>query len=425
MNSIIPYAFVMVKDVKPTASDNEVAQILTLIFSTYSFAQFSTNLLWGYISDRIGQRPVVLIGLASTCVRVMSGNIVIVRTVIGEIVHGRENKARAFVWGQTAYQVGSVLGPLIGGYLAQPCHQYPGLCNENSPLSAYPFALPNLILSAMAALSFVTGFFYIEESLEAPNHHKIVGEDDHDTAPLLVGQTPTPSLNPTFREAMSPSVIRVVVSYALMALHTICFDQIFPVFMVTPQAASHPPLRLNGGLGFESNLSASLIQAAGIVFVLLMITVFPLVDRWLGSLRCLQGSLMIYPVTYLLLPYLAVLPASPAWIPITAASAILVAKSVAAVFSFNESSVLLSTAAPSHNTLGLVNGIGQTAAAGARALGPAAMGVFIGLGDRVGSGALGWWFLAAVSAIGAVQGLSVVDDTDELSEEVVAPGHSA
>lgn len=118
MNSIIPYAFAMVKNIKPTVSDNEVAQILTWIFSAYSFAQFATNLLWGRISDRIGRRPVVLIGLASTCVSMlgfglsrsisamlffrvmagcMSGNIVIIRTVIGEIVHGRENKG--MYWG--------------------------------------------------------------------------------------------------------------------------------------------------------------------------------------------------------------------------------------------------------------------------------------------------------------------------------------
>ncbi|EEU41255.1 uncharacterized protein NECHADRAFT_83480 [Fusarium vanettenii 77-13-4] len=426
----------MVKDMKPTANDNEVAQILTLIFSAYSFAQFATNLLWGRVSDSIGRRPVVLIGLASTCVsmlglglsrsipamfvfRVMagslSGNIVIVRTVIGEIVHGRENKARAFVWNQTVYQVGSVLGPLVGGYLAQPCRQFPEMCDANSLLYTYPFALPNLALSAMAALSFAVAFFLVEESLEKPDDRKIMGGEDDESTALLSAHEPPRS--PSFRDAISSKVIHVVLSYALMALHTICFDQIFPVFMVTSRAASHPPFYLDGGLGFESSLAASLISAAGIVFVCLMITVFPVVDRWLGSLLCLQGSVMIYPITYLLLPYLSVLPASPAWIPITGASTILLAKAVAAVFSFNENSVLLSMASPSRNTLGIVNGIGQTAAAGARALGPAAMGIFIGLGDRVGSGALGWWFLAAVAAVGALQGLWVVDEPDEPSNE--------
>lgn len=267
----------------------------------------------------------------------------------------------------------------------------------------------------MAAFSLVTGFFYIEESLMAPSSHKIAREEDNETTALLAPDEH--SCSPTLLDGLTPQVVHVVVSYALMALHTICFDQIFPVFMVTPRATSHLPFRLNGGLGFESSLAASLISAAGFVFVGLMITTFPIVDRWLGSTRCLQGSIMIYPVTYFLIPYLAVLPTSSAWIPVAATSAIMLSKVVAAVFSFNESALLLSMASPSPNTLGLVNGIGQTAAAGARALGPAAMGIFISLGDNVGSGALGWWFLAAVAAVGVVQGLWVIDETNKPCED--------
>lgn len=294
---------------------------------------------------------------------------------------------------------------------------------------AYPFILPNLTLSVVAATSFVAGFFYIEEvriawchhsrrmlilylqkSLEASKQQTAIFEDNEEREALLTDETR--AYKPSLKEAISPKVIQVIVSYALMAFHTICFDQLFPVFMVTPHATSHLPFLLNGGLGFGTNLSASLISAAGVFFVGLMVTVFPLVDSWLGSIRCLQSSLMIYPLTYSLLPYLVALPESPAWIQITATSAVLVAKSVAAVFSFNENSVLLSAVAPSRNTLGLINGIGQTAAAGARGLGPAAMGFFIGVGDSIGSGALGWWFLAAVAVVGAVQGLFVEDGAE-------------
>ena len=219
---------------------------------------------------------------------------------------------------------------------------------------------------------------------------------------------------------MNPKVIHVVLSYALMSLHAICFDQIFPVFMSTPHASSHFLFHLNGGLGFEANTVASLMSASGILFVTLMVTVFPLFDHWFGSLRCLRGSLVLYPVTYFLLPYLVVLPSSPVWLPLMAASAILASKALAAVFSFNENSVLLSMAAPSRDTLGLVNGVGQTVAAGARAIGPAAMGFFIGIGDHLGSGALGWWFLAAVAAVGVIQGLYVMDEVDEISQHEVA-----
>ena len=159
------------------------------------------------------------------------------------------------------------------------------------------------------------------------------------------------------------------------------------------------------------------MSATGIVFVGLMLTVFPLFDSRFGSVCCLRGSLVLYPFTYFIIPYLALLPGLPSSTPVVAASAILLSKSLAAIFSFNETAVLLSMAAPSHNTLGLVNGVGQTAAAGARAVGPAVMGFFIGIGDRIGSeAALGWWFLAAIAALGTVQGFWVVDEPDEIEE---------
>ena len=46
-----------------------------------------------------------------------------------------------------------------------------------------------------------------------------------------------------------------------MALHTICFDQIFTVFLATRPFPSTPPLNLNGGLGLSSATVASFISA--------------------------------------------------------------------------------------------------------------------------------------------------------------------
>jgi MFS family permease len=113
ISSIIPYLFSMVKFASPNLSDTEATRYVTLVFSVYSFAQFGTNIIWGRISDRIGRRPVMLFGLVgilastiafafSTSVSsifvsriaagLLSGNIVITRTMIGDMVHGRENK---------------------------------------------------------------------------------------------------------------------------------------------------------------------------------------------------------------------------------------------------------------------------------------------------------------------------------------------
>ena len=199
----------MVKYVSsPNISDAEATRLVTLIFSAYSFAQFGTNIVWGRLSDRFGRRPVMLFGLAAVlgstigfafsrsiismfvfriAAGVLSGNIVITRTMIGDMVHGRENKARAFAWNQTAYQVGTVAGPFLGGYLVQPCAQVLNLCQGGrfALLQEYPFALPNLLIAFLVASSLVVAYFYLEEvSNWLPASAFLGGGKLTDTSPL-------------------------------------------------------------------------------------------------------------------------------------------------------------------------------------------------------------------------------------------------
>lgn len=221
----------------------------------------------------------------------------------------------------------------------------------------------------------------------------------------------------SFGDAVTPPVVHVVLSYGIMALHTICFDQLFPVFLSTSPEKSTLPFLLKGGLGLGSDTVATYMSASGILSIVLMITVFPVVDSRFGSLACLNASTCLYPATYCLLPYLAVLPSSPAGVRLGAVSAVLFTKTLAAVFSFNESSVLLSTAAPSHRTLGVVNGLAQTGAAAARSLGPVGMGLFMRLGSRIGCDALGWWFLAATGVVGVVQTFCISGEADHGRDE--------
>lgn len=202
---------------------------------------------------------------------------------------------------------------------------------------------------------------------------------------------------------MSTNVCHLILNYAIMAMHTICFDQIFPVFLATPQAKSTFPFWMSGGLGLGANTVATFMSSAGILSIALMIILFPPVDSRFGSLSCMRASLFLYPVTYLLLPYIVAIPDSPRWPQIMAVIATLLLKTTAAVFSFNDSSILLSEAAPSQDTLGLINGTAQTAAAAARALGPVIMGFCISLGEKSGIEPLGWWFLAIVAVVGIIQ----------------------
>ncbi|EFX01749.1 major facilitator superfamily transporter multidrug resistance [Grosmannia clavigera kw1407] len=433
VNSIVPYLFPMVKFLAPALSDIEATKRVTLLFSVYAFAQFGTNIAWGRLSDRVGRRPTMLFGLVGVFVGtlgfglstsipalfvfrlvagLLSGNVVITRAIIGDIVRDRQNKARAFAWNQTAYQIGQVIGPIIGGYLVEPCTQVPALCRGGrfAWLASHPYALPNLVIAVMIATSFFTAFFFLNETLpqnvlkpSAPTSEQSpLLRPDSDSA-LETWKTAGPS-HSKLSVLLSPQVRHIVVSYACLALHSFCFDQVFPVFLSTgPNPSSSLPFGLRGGLGYNAPLVANLIAASGILSIFFMVVLFTPVDKHYGTLLCMRASMVLFPLVYVFLPYLVVLPEAPHWVRLAGVSAVIAMKTLAAVFAFNGNAVLLTVAAPWPGSLGLVNGVAQTAAAGARAIGPAILGVVIGWGDSMGSDALGWWFLALVAMGGAVQ----------------------
>ncbi|ESQ40289.1 hypothetical protein EUTSA_v10015125mg [Eutrema salsugineum] len=52
----------------------------------------------------------------------------------------------------TAWGIGLIIGPALGGFLAQPAKQYPSLFSEESVFGKFPYFLPCLAISCFAFL---------------------------------------------------------------------------------------------------------------------------------------------------------------------------------------------------------------------------------------------------------------------------------
>ena len=64
--SIFPYIYYMVSSFKITHDDRQIAIYAGMVTSAFTFAEFSTGVLWGRLSDKIGRKPVLIFGLAGT-----------------------------------------------------------------------------------------------------------------------------------------------------------------------------------------------------------------------------------------------------------------------------------------------------------------------------------------------------------------------
>lgn len=64
--SIFPYIYYMVKSFRITSEDKQIAIYAGMVTSAFALAEFLTGVLWGRLSDKVGRKPILLMGLAGT-----------------------------------------------------------------------------------------------------------------------------------------------------------------------------------------------------------------------------------------------------------------------------------------------------------------------------------------------------------------------
>ncbi|KAI5298216.1 hypothetical protein KEM55_003661, partial [Ascosphaera atra] len=425
--SVIPYLFFFIKDLDPSLDDADATSYVALTISVFALAQFATSLFWGLMTDKYGRKSIFLLGQTGVMVSMLglsfsnslwsviffralggllSGNVVVLRTVIGDLFPDAHSQARAISLNSIAYQIGYVVGPVLGGYLVEPCDNHPDLCKAIPFFKRHPYSPPSLVIAFLLACSIMIALPLLRETMPPKHTLPENSEDANEEAPLLREREEAASS----RRKLPMNVIHISVSYCIMGFHTICFDQFFAVFLAskTPQGIIRLPFWFTGGLQMNASDVGSFIGMSGILGIAIMIFVFPPLNDYLGSLRALRLNLWLYPIAYLTTPYLVLFggPSVPAVIGVTLVIAL---KTVAGSFTFNDIPILLNEATPSNDLLGYVNGIGQTAVSSARAVGPIIMGLATNLGVKIGIGGLGWFMLSIVSAIGVFQGYYIID----------------
>lgn len=180
LNSISPYLPEMTGSF-PEVKQGQGGLYVGLIASSFALAQFTTNFFWGWLSDKIGRKPVILMGTFMTmccflafgfCTKLwhamlvqalmgfVNGNSGVVSTCLGEITD-RSNQSRAFTYLPVVYGIGGITGPIVGGLLV--LYKNPFSSSESNP---YPYLLPNLFSALVLAIDLVVCMIFLEESLE-------------------------------------------------------------------------------------------------------------------------------------------------------------------------------------------------------------------------------------------------------------------
>ncbi|QSZ34676.1 hypothetical protein DSL72_007530 [Monilinia vaccinii-corymbosi] len=455
LNSISPYLPEMTSGF-PEVDPSQIGLYVGTIASSFALAQFTTNFFWGWLSDRIGRKPVIMLGtlLTSACfvafgfcrnlwqailiqalMGMVNGNQGVISTCLGELTD-RSNQSKAFVYLPVIYGIGGITGPALGGLLIFKENPF----NKGHP-NPYPYLLPNLFAASILFFDLVLTGLFLEESLEEakelpPLKHRMkslftwmwqftggarrptytrsssqrallhdpdaTDDESSENSSILSMADFFHSSNEarlTYKEVLNRDTMLLLVTYLIFQISNISFNSLYPIFASAPERTGRElsPSEIGISLSF-----------AGIVTIVFQVGIFGKLKEKMGNKATYRAGLLLFFVSMMLMPWVGYKD-SPApfgigngklwlWIEL---GFVLSIKTVAAVGGLTSALLLITNSAPNHGVLGTLNGLAQTLSAAGRAAGPFLSGGLFTLGAKIPNGGfLTWGVFSGIALVG-------------------------
>ncbi|PVH95920.1 MFS general substrate transporter, partial [Periconia macrospinosa] len=427
---LLPYIYPLVSSILTTSnstSDKPTAQQITrltgLIIAAYPLGQTTTSLLWTHLSALYGRKPIILISLLLSIVanigfafstsiatllfwRVLAGMangvVGVMRTMTTEIVREKKWNARAFLAMPVVFNSGRVAGVVLGGVLAD--------VGGKLGWKKWPYALPAVFNAGILAVCLGAAIFGLRESLEERRNRKDwgveIGRRIYSFARAMVFGKPAESgyvevnnqdhtenekedrtqeegilttsnspANPPLRSIFTPDLIKVLISFTLFHLHNTTFLHIYPVYLSMPTQPSSSSTSSNifhttSGLGLSPSKIGLALGLIGLLGILLQLFIYPQLQSKLGTQGVLRLANTIFPLAYVLAPFLSLLASANPSAKYPAIAGLLFLQVMGRTMAMPSNMVLLTEAARERKAVGTVQGWGTMLGCFAGAIGP-------------------------------------------------------
>ncbi|EME88723.1 uncharacterized protein MYCFIDRAFT_35658 [Pseudocercospora fijiensis CIRAD86] len=473
ITSIFPFAWKLVLHFHVGDKSN-ASFYAGIIISAFSLAEAISGMFWGGLSDRIGRKPVLLMGCFGTTLSLivvgfsqnfwmallgrilggaLNGNIGVIQTMVGELVTNPKHEPKAYAIMPFVWSIGTILGPSIGGYFAEPATNFPKVFPSNGLFGKFPYLLPNLICAGLMLISILAGYFFLIETHPDMQPWSTVEDLQETTAetPLVPAQAgpTTAAVNLTQGESygtfnavseevveedwninpdgtsrstsphsapkqkwLTKRVLMLTVALGIFTYHSMTYDHLMPIFfqdervpasgriMNMFRVAASENGSLAGGLGLSVQETGVIMSFNGIIALVVQGVIFPIIASWLGIWKTFIITAIGHPLAYFIVPFLALLPENLMYPGIYGCLAV---RNFFSILAYPVLLILIKEASLGPKCLGKINGLAASTGAGCRTIASPIAGFLYGVGQRIDFTAIAWWASAAVALIGTIQ----------------------
>ena len=252
-----------------------------LLGTSFSLMQFLFSPIWGRWSDRIGRKPIILIGLLGSCLSYVtmalatSLTLLFIARVVGGIAGANIPTAQAYIADITtpedrargmglvgaAFGLGFIFGPALGGLLSR-----------FSPETPMWFA------AALCFGNFVAAWFLLPESRVVNATAKTVGRME------------------AFRHAMGNRTLLLIL--ALYFIVTMAFSAFEATFALFTEAR----------FGFTAASIGLLFTFIGVIIAVIQGVLIARVVKWVGERKIIPTAIAAISISIGLLPFVWSVP---------------------------------------------------------------------------------------------------------------------
>ncbi|KAK8552727.1 hypothetical protein V6N12_041304 [Hibiscus sabdariffa] len=392
ISSLFPFLYFMTRDFHIAEREEDIGSYAGYVGSAFMLGRALTSVLWGIFADRYGRKPVIIMGTISVVIfntlfglSVNFWMAVITRFLLGSMngllgpikayaveIFRTEYQALALSSVSTSWGIGLIIGPALGGYLAQPAEKYPNVFSKDSLFGRFPYFLPCLIIS-LFALAVTIASFWLPETL---HRHKDTSDDSYDALEAATHDSNTKEITEKDEGRESASLLRnwplmsSIIVYCVFSLHDMAYSEIFSLWAVSP--------RRLGGLNYSTEDVGQVLAITGFSLLVFQFSFYPYVERMLGPVMVSRiSSLLSIPLLQ-----------SYSYMPLLSGFALGLAINCASIFKslFSVSIItglfILQNQAVEQHQRGAANGLAMTAMSLFKAIGPAGGGALFSWAEK-------------------------------------------